>query len=370
MIALAGLFPGAAPADGSPEVVWQVPRLGQVSSEPVLGPNGLFYLAAGNKLIVVDGSGRKLLEAAGSTGSAPSRPVFDAYGSIFLPGSSLIQEIKLNGSKGWTFAVYQDESNSKNWLSAGPGKLLYLPLSGALYAVDTVGHYKWVMLQWESLDAYRSEAVTKRKVLACAGNEKAVFVVLSEGKDKSSLIAVNGEGRVLWRYWLGEVSSANLVTGSEGIVYLSVNPNKIDDLNKGRIYAFDSSGDGKPLWSYSLPYNNLTAPTPTSHGLVYFCAGERLVVLNQADGREAGWQKFYKAISRPAVDEVSRRIYLGTEDNRLVAVSPQLRLEWDMELDGKVSQRPLTGPDGYIYVVTDTGTMYKIKDQAALSTGE
>ena len=372
IITLLILFAAPAPpaecyGEWSPRVVWQLPRLGNPTAELQLGPNGLFYLPAGNKLAVADDTGRKLLEATGPSGSGAGRPVFDAYGSIFFPGSALIQEIKLNGSNGWSFTVYQDKSNSAALLTAGPGNLLYLPLPAALYAVDTVGHYKWMMLQWESEDANRNQAVSGREILACAGNSQAVFVVCGIKKDGFSLVAVSGEGKILWRHWLGDIKTANLVTGKDGRLYVTVNPGKVDRQNRGKVYLFDSGGDGSPLWSYSLAYDDLTAPTLSENGLLYFCAAERLYALNQTDGTEAWYEPLYKAISQPAVDAASGRAYVGTDDNRLLAVTPQGRLDWELTLDGKVSRQPLVGAGGYLYVVTDTGSLYQVKDERTVS---
>jgi outer membrane protein assembly factor BamB len=352
-------FAGAY-GERSPRIVWQT-KAGNPASELQLGPNGLFYLPTGNKLVVVDDTGRKLWEAGGPSGSGGGRPVFDAFGSIFFPGGALIQEIKLNGSQGWNFAVYQGSSNAAAQLTAGPGNLLYMPLSSALYAVDTVGRYKWMLLQWDSGDAGRSK-VADREILACAGNEKAVFVVTAKKGEAASLVTVSGEGKVLWRYWLGDLKSANLVTGRDGLLYATVNPGKLDNQNKGTVYAFGSEGGG-PLWSYPVKYDDLTAPTLSEGGLLYFCAGERLYAINRADGKEAWYEPLYKAISRPAVDDACGRIYLGTDDKRLLAVTPEGRLDWELTVDGKVSLQPLARPGGYLYAVTDAGTLYKIKDE-------
>lgn len=356
--------------EGSPQVVWQALRLGKPTGELQLGPNGLFYLPVGNTLVVVDDHGRKLYEAAGPSGSSSGRPVFDAFGSIFFPGNALIQEIKVNGSNGWNFSAYQAQSKSAAQLTAGPGSLLYLPLPAALYAIDTAGRYKWTLLQWDSGDANRTQAVSGREILACAGNSQAVFIVLGEKKKGFSLVAVSGEGKIIWRYRLGDIKAANLVPGPEGWLYVTVNPAKLDPLNRGKVYAFDSKGDGRPCWSYSVPYDNLTAPTLSNHGLLYFCAGERLYAVNQAEGTEAWYIPLSKAVSRPAVDETRRRVYLGTDDKRLLAVTPQGRLDWQLDLDGKTSYGPMMGPAGDLYVVTDAGTLYKIKDKLPVPKGE
>jgi len=353
----------------SPHVVWQAAKIGKLTSELQLGPNGLFYALAGNKLAVLDENGRKLWEAAVSGGSKSGRPVFDSYGSIFIPGDALIQEIKLNGSSGWSFKVYQNNSKSAAQLTNGPGNLLYLSLPSALYAVDTAGHYKWMVMRWGEGNADSTQLDTDREILASAGNDQAVFVVLGKKKEGFSLMALSEEGEIFWRYSLGDIKGANLVNGTDGRIYATVNPQKIDDLNKGKVLAFDSNGGGSPLWSYSVGYNDLTAPTISEHGLLYFSAGERLYALNQDDGTEAWHQVFREAISRPSVDESSMRVYLGTEDKRLLAVNPQGRLDWDLTLDGKVSMQPFAGANGYLYVITDAGTLYKIKDEPPDANG-
>lgn len=373
VLALFFILFGAAPfamgyGEGHPKIIWQASRLGK-TTDLNLGPNGLLYLSSGNKLVVVDDNGRKLLETTGAGGGKAGRPVFDERGSIFPPGSAFIKEIKLNGSNGWDFTVYGSNSKNAVQLTFGPGNLLYLPLPSGLYALDTEGNYKW-MMQWDSEDANRTQAVNGQGILACAGNNQAVFVVVGKKSKENTLVAVNEEGKIIWRYWLGDIKTVNLATGLDGRLYVTVNPSKIDCLNRGKVYVFDSKGDGRPLWEYSVNNNNLTAPTPSAHGLLYFCAGNILFTLNQADGKEAWRQPLYKAVTQPAVDEVSRRVYLGTDDNRLLAVNPQGRLDWDLTLDGKASCRPLLGQGGVLYVATDKGSLYKIKDELQVSPGD
>ncbi|OPX90752.1 MAG: Serine/threonine-protein kinase AfsK [Pelotomaculum sp. PtaB.Bin104] len=362
-------LPAECSSEWSPRIIWQVPDLGKLSSELQLGPNGLFYLPSGNKLVVVDENGHKLWEAEVG-GSELGHPVFDSHGSIYIPGNALIQEVKLNGSSGWNFTVCQGKSKSTAQLTTGPGDLLYLHLPSALYAVDTAGHYKWMVLQWARGNAYSTQIEDGLSVMASAGNDQAVFVILGKKGEGFSLMALSQDGKIFWRYWLGDIKGASLVTGKDGLIYATVNPKKIDRLNKGTIYAFDSKGDGSPRWSHHVTYDDLTAPTLSEHGLLYFLAGERLYSLNIDDGTEVWCDPLYKALSRPSVDESSQRVYLGTEDNRLLAVNPQGRMDWELTLDDKISLQPLIKPDGYLYVVTDAGTLYKIKDEPPASTGD
>ncbi|MDF9409868.1 MULTISPECIES: PQQ-binding-like beta-propeller repeat protein [Pelotomaculum] len=367
------LFAAGAPAEclgeWSPHVVWHVAKIGKLTSELQLGPNGLLYALCGNKLIAVDENGNKLWESDLPDGSKSGCPVFDARGSIFIPGNALIQEVKLNGSKGWSFKVYQGSSKAAALLTTGPGNLLYMQLPTGLYAVDTAGHYKWMITQWDQVYNASTQLETDWEILASVGNDQAVFVIIGKKKEGYTLMAFGEGGKIRWRYSLGEIKQANLVVGGNGRVYATVNPKRTDDYYKGTVYAFESDGDGSPLWSYAMGCVDLTAPTPSEDGLLYFCADEKLYALNQDDGTEAWYEPLPKAISRPSVDENNMRYYLGTEDKRLLALNTEGRLDWNLTLDGKVSMRPMVGPDGYLYVVTEAGSIYKIKDEAPESDG-
>ncbi len=342
-----------------PLIVWQTTRLGK-ATDLILGPNGLFYLPSGNKLAAVDDQGRKLWEAAVSTGGKTGLPVFDGRGSIFFPGAASIQEVKLNGSNGWNFTVYGDKSKSA-MVALGPGNLLYLPLPSGLYALDAEGRYQWLMRQYDNRNMNGARTDDKREIMACAGNSQAVFVVTGKKGQGYSLLAISGEAKILWRYPLGDIKTVNLAAGPDGRLYVTVNPAKIDRLSRGKVYAFDSAGSGSPRWSYSIGRNDLTAPAPSGHGQLYFCAGNELFALDLTNGSEVWSVPMNKALAPPAVDESSRWVYLGADDARLLAVTPRGRLDWDLALDGKVTGRPLPGPGGVLYVATDKGSLYKIK---------
>ncbi|MEG3072498.1 MAG: hypothetical protein RQM92_18190 [Candidatus Syntrophopropionicum ammoniitolerans] len=75
----------------SPEIVWQGTRLGKAAD--LIQGNGLFYLPAGNKLMAVDDQGRKLWEAALSTGGKTGLPVFDERGSMFFRAALLFRKL-------------------------------------------------------------------------------------------------------------------------------------------------------------------------------------------------------------------------------------------------------------------------------------
>jgi outer membrane protein assembly factor BamB len=343
--------------------------LGRLTGDPLVGPNGRLHLEAGNKLFAIDAKGRQIWEAPGPAGGNLGQPLFAGNGSIFLPGRAVVQEIKLNGATGWSFAVYQGGSGAGGsgggkapLLTGGPGDLLYLPLPAGLYAVDVRGHYRWSLLQWDADDLYATRPVRDREILACAGNSRAVFVVHGNKREGYRLAAVDEKGKILWGYRLGELKNCHLMIGKDEQLIVVANPAKLDRLNKGRTFAFQSTGDDRPQWTHSLPYNDLSAPALAADGTLYFCAGKRLYAVDTGNGEQKWYLPLLNVVSPPAVDAAGGRIYAGSSNGRLFAASPAGRMIWERELDGAIEHAPLVGPDGHLYVTTNKGTLYKIKD--------
>ncbi|MCL6611431.1 MAG: PQQ-binding-like beta-propeller repeat protein [Peptococcaceae bacterium] len=360
LLILAGTARQAWCGGHDPRVVWKVAGLGKAAAEIQLGPNGLLYLPCGNKLVVIDHNGKKLWEASLASGTKPD--VFDGRGSIFMSGKSLVQEMKINGGTGWNLTVGQAKSGSA-WIVPGPEDLLYLALPTALYALDVRGDCQWVMPGWESEDFNRSLTAEDRQILAIAGNSKYVFAVHGRKGKGFRLTAVNGRGEIAWNYYLGELKSAHIEAGGDGRIYVTANPDKVDNYIRGKVCVFESEGKTSPVWTYQVRSNDISAPVLTGRGIVYFSAGQKLFALDQANGTELWTNLFNKKLTRPAVDEATGRVYLGTDGETLLAVDPgRERLDWSLSLDGKVSTPPAV-IGGHIYVISDKGTVYKIKDE-------
>jgi hypothetical protein len=342
------------------DIEWVVKGLGKPSGELMVGPNGLFYISSGSKTILVDANGKKLREINVSGGSKGGSPVFGPHGTLYYPGSGSVQEVLANGKSGWNFKIQEDNAKAIPLLSTGPLNLLYIPLPSALYAVDLSGRYQWRLL-WSNTEANRLQVDTKREILCCKGNGEYLFIIYGEQNSGFTLAAVDSKGEFAWRYWLGNIKGASLVTSPDGKLYVTAYPRSIDRTNKGKVYMFEDGGSGSPSWIYSVIMGDLTAPAVTTDGQLYFCAPEFLFKLDTADGSEMWRQTYLKAQTQPAVDEYNKRIYIGTEDERLLAVDFQGRLLWEIKLEGTVAGRPLRAAGGEFYVLTDKGYLYKIK---------
>ncbi|MCL2766278.1 MAG: PQQ-binding-like beta-propeller repeat protein [Peptococcaceae bacterium] len=354
----------AKASDWKPTTEWKMANMGKLSSDLQIGPNGLFYGYSGNKLTVFDDKGQKLWDVTNKSGSGnnPSMPVFDYTGSVFMPGNNMFQEIKLNGSTGWNFNVYAQNSSAQSLLTAGPGRLLYLHAPTGLYAVDTVGRYRWMLNQWD-MARNTSTKMETFKVIAAAGDSRVVLSVVARDKGAAQLFAFNQHGEMQWRFPMGEVKNVNLVFGPDELLYVTANPAKVTATSNGALYAFDVLGNGKPLWTYRLQSDKLSIPTPTNHNQLYFMEGDMVFALDQSTGKEIWSNVFPKANTQPAVDENSKRVYLGGDNNRLIALRPDGRMDWWLDMGSKISRKPLIAPDGYLYVTTDKGDIFKIKDQ-------
>lgn len=356
-------FPAAGQTGQPVRLLWQLTGLGRPSADVLMGTNGLLYLPEGNKLAAVNTDGRLIWETPVAVGNKPGRPVFGPAGSIFIPGNAAVQEIKTSGSAGWGFQVYQGTSgsNAAAQLCGGPGDgLLYLPLPDALYALNVAGRYKWALLSWNAGGAYATRTLSGQEILDCAGDGGGVYVIYGRRGDNYTLAAIDAAGNIRWTRPLGDVKSAHLLAGGDGRLYVTVNPAQPGRIQKSTIYAFDPAGDGQPEWSFRVNYNDLTTPALSAAGVLYCCDSKRLYALDTRDGTEKWEQQLLNITTPPVVDDRHNLIYVGNRDGYVFALDTSGKLAWERKLDGIVSRSPLVGADGYLYVITDRGSLYKL----------
>jgi len=362
-------FPASKEAGQPGQLLWKLSGLGKLSSNIIFAPNGNLLVPSNNKLNCVNPEGKLIWEMQSKGKGVLGSPILTESGAVFFASGSVLQEGKLNGALGWDFSVYAEGKAQKTPLLArGPGNILYLPLPDALYAVDTVGHYAWMLSPWESSDGKTSKLINPRTFLACTADEQAFYVVFGDKAGNYKLAAINAKGEYLWKYWLGDISSAFLLTDNEGKIYASVNFKKTAQgskggkLNQGKVYCFKNSSGNSPLWSNSFSVaNQITAPVLGNSKTLYFTGGNKLYALDTEKGKVLWDTPLLKLVSTAAVSP-NGYIYGGSSDGYLFAIKPSGRLAWFRQLDGAVERAPLIGPDNFIYVHTAKGSLYKIKD--------
>lgn len=296
-------------------------------------------------------------------------PVMSESGAIYFASASAIQEGKLNGALGWDFSIYAEGKAPKTPLLArGPGNILYLPLPDALYAIDTVGHYVWMLSPWETSDGKASKLTKPRTFLACCADDKAFYIVFGDKAGNYKLAAIGAKGEYLWNYWLGDINSAFLLADKAGKIYASVNYNKSargsggSKLNQGKVYCFKNTLGRTPLWSSTfLVSDEISMPALGNNKTLYFRGGNKIYALDAEKGKTLWDTPLLRLKSAPAVSKKGY-IYAGSSDGYLYAIKPSGRMAWYRQLEGAIERAPLMGPDNNIYVHTGKGNLYKVKD--------
>lgn len=360
------VYNSAAEAGQPAALEWRL-SVGKSTEDLVLLPNGNILVTAAGKQMAISPQGQLVWELKSSNGNMGG-PVINSNGSIYAASASSIQETLPNGARGWSFTIYPAGKSGKSpWLAKGPEQILYLPLPDAIYAVDMQGHYVWSLYSWDTARTSISKS-SKRKFMACAGDEQAFYVVFGEKADYR-LAAVDRKGKFLWSYWLGDITQAGLVTDGQGRLYASVSYKKASASGKGKskllpgkIICFHNDSN-KPVWTQSLKIEKTMSTPVLTAGILYVNANSEIKAFRASSGAYLWEDRLLELSTSVVVSPITGRIYAGSSGGRIYAVSPAGRLIWDRKLDGAIERTPLITADGTIYIITAKGSLYKMVDQ-------
>ncbi len=346
-------------------------KVGKCTENPLLLGNGNILLTSSSKQLLVNPQGQILWESKSKSGNV-GQAVIDPYGSIYAASTSSIQETLPNGARGWSFASFPANKTGKSpLLSQGPDKLLYLPLADALYAVDTQGHYAWSLFPWDSAETYSTKTAAKREFMASAGDEQAFYVVFGE-KTGYRLTAIDRQGKMLWSYWLGDITKCYLQADGQGKLYASVSYKKSaanrpgqstskSKLLPAKLFCFQYDSN-KPIWEQTLKIDKeLSAPVLNAN-TIYVNANSEINAFQVGNGALIWSNRLLKLVSPVAISPINGRIYAGSSEGSLYALNPSGRMIWNRKLDGAIERAPLITPDGTIYLLTSKGSLFKLND--------
>ena len=220
-------------------------------------------------------------------------------------------------------------------------------------------------------------------MLACIGDEKAVYVVTGDQEGGYSLRALDQAGERIWHKGLGDAKNVKLSFGPNGQLYVVTNPAKLERNTSAKVQCINKES-GQEIWSYSLKADNLTAIRFADNQTLYFSGNQRVYALNSQNGTLRWDLPLLNVSSGVAVDQAQERLYAGSTDGRIFCVSFAGRLLWDKEIDKTTSQAlhkdggimidtgkdekdaitraPIALNDGSILVITDKGVLLKFKD--------
>ena len=332
-------------------------------------------------MVCVDLQGKILWENKLSSGGSMGQPLVGENDSIYAAGASSVQETRLNGNNTWTFSVYSGSKGAKTpLLGGGLDNLLYLPLSNGLYGVNLSGRYIWMLSPWDTSNSHATKQKTTYEFLACTADKQTFYIVYGEKKGGYRLAAIDKQGKFLWTYWLGDITQADLITGEDGEIFATVTFKKSNSSNrsgsqstggskktgtilKGKIYSFTREKNTGPEWEYLIKESSeLSVAVQYKSKTLYLTGGNSLYAINSDDGSLIWEEPLYELASPPAADPQTERIYAGGSEGDLYAVNQAGRMVWDRTLDSSIERAPLVGPDGFLYVFTEKGSLYKIYD--------
>jgi hypothetical protein len=353
------------------QISWQLNGLGRLSGDMAVTPNGDILLPLGSNMVCVDPDGNILWKSAAVSSSSLGTPIVSENGSVFNAVGSSVQAFKPNGNSAWNFSVYFGKMNVKTPLLAyGLDNRLYLPLSDAVYSLDLDGGCQWMLSSWDSSEAYMTKPDTSREILACTADKQDFYFVYGEKNTGYMLAAVSNQGKFLWTYWLGDITKADLLPGEDGTIFATVSLNTSSSskdksgkpLKTGKVYEFRINNGITPVWQQTVKTGGeLNAPVYKEQNL-YVTGSGRMIALNVSDGSVIWQEPIPDLVSAPSIDPQTGHIYAGGSNDYLFAVDQSGQLAWYRLLDSPISYPPLIGTDGYLYVFTDKGCLYKIKD--------
>lgn len=346
------------------QILWKLSGVGKVTEDIVIAPNGNLLLSIGSKLICLNPQGKTLWEAKSVSGSM-GKPVPVPNGSIYTASGRAVQETKINGASGWSYAVYSEsKGNKKGMLAGGDENIIYLPLPDGMYAVDTSGHHAWIFSPWETSGGKSIKVNDPQTILACTADKQAVYVAYGD-KEGYKLAAIDKQGKNLWSFWLGDINRVylDIDNNSQLIASVSFNGGTSDKSNICKIYCFRPTDGKMTIWTSSFIISNeLSQPYIAADNNIYVSGGSKIFAVEGSSGRVLWDSTILNLVSPPAAGHESGRIYAGNSDGKLFAVNKSGRRVWSRQLDSAIEKVPLIGPGKYIYVVTKKGSLYKILD--------
>lgn len=320
---------------------WSFPGRGALRSRLLHAPGRTIYaLSAPATLYAISPTGTLLWQhnAPGMASSAPARA---PDGTLYLADSSgTLAALAPGGSPRWSTQFAAP-------LRGGPlvhnGHVYALTTPGEIYALTERGKEVW------TLDL---EGETTPLVLSSDG---ALLVGTASG-EVVRVAARGSQGHKEWRTSVGDELWAPPVPDEQGGAYVVT--------VRGRVMAIDEQGSTR--WHTDLHAPVVAPPLVGGNGRLYVATRNgSLVALASTDGAELWRLETGSDLRATPTRARGGTLYLGTEDERLLAIEEGGRVLWQAHLRGAVRVPPLLTPGGTLYVATASGRLYALEPAPA-----
>jgi len=362
---------------------------GFISTTPIAGPNGLFYVATEANFLAVRADGSVLWKCPYSSAGAVGELVLGAGGTIYGTTDHLFA-VSAAGVLKWSLSGFRGA------MATAPNGTIYLRSGANLAAVAPSGVVKWqIPLQWETT-AYTSEPAP---VVAADGT---IYVGSDSQNGLPSLVALNPDGTTKWVYTEGE-PVRDPVVGTDGTIYicngfsiLAVSPlgktvwshavagvQSLKFGRDGRLYANSGvisaySASGSKLWSTTSPsYVESQTPEIGADGSVYVAddfnspdgptyvqSGSRLSCLTSAGALT--WAYYGGGPIAAASIGVDGTLYVPCSTGALRTVHADGSAGWSFTAASPLTDTPTLGADETSYFGSYDGTLYAVTSTGAL----
>ncbi len=345
----APLLSGSPPAVSGGQVAWTQKVTGTLASDMALAPNGDVLLPFRNQVTLLDPDGDTIWQAQMAS-SISEKPECAEDGNIFAAGGSGVQEIRPNGATGWSLSIYPQAGNNNQAMAYSGGSVFYTSSYG-LYSLNEQGQVNWISV-WNTMEQHCDTLPAHYGCLALAADSDGCYAV--EELDTTTgyeLVLFDPQGNEKWEYGLGQLTSAYILPGSDGTVYLALKPE-----STGSFEVSALSPAGKLKWNVQLYANgsnsnsNLLSPFLTGSGELYLTAGGSVYRVDTNTGTEDWGVAVYDITSPPAVDEENGLVFVGTSGGDLMALDTTGKFRWGLELGGAIANRPLVAAANCVYV--------------------
>jgi len=216
-----------------------------------------------------------------------------------------------------------------------------------LYVIDAYQSFLINQVSVSNQDAYNSSPAIGTDGTRYVGNENGGFYAI--GPDDS----------VRWQFGGGDTAMSATAALGNGGIYCGGEGKSIHKL-------IDNGSSYTVAWSYPLRSEMTSSPAIGPDNKVVCCDDSGYVYSLNDDGSK-NWEvrtgDSTGMYSSPAIT-ADGTVYVGTEAGNLFAIKDG-SIQWSYRVDGySISSSPIIGPDGHIYFSCDDGKLYCINPSA------
>ncbi len=216
----------------------------------------------------------------------------------------------------------------------GPDGTLYAghKVDGYLYAINPDGTLKWRYFIGTDIRNSVSVAADGTLYVGTYGNAAA-----------NVLYALNPNGTLKWTYTFGKYVTPTQAIAPDGTIYSGNGDYSLTALNP----------DGSLKWAYNCGASiSKSSPTVGSDGTIYFGSGDKKMNALYPNGTFKWSYIVTGAIYTAPIIGADGTVYFGAIDKKLTALNPDGTLKWSYLSGGAINSAPAIATDGTIYFGT------------------